>query len=556
MKKHRVGRVTIPPQPDPAVQETAFAADASPELQVLEHEPLPDDGDSSQRAPLSSSATAAAAAAAAAAQPNNYNYTYGSFPTSDERGRPPGPAKSTTRALAPDLLRGLLMVLMALDHNAMALRSWPHGTAVDGEQDSAVVHEWNRPVAYAIRTLTHLCAPGFTFLLGMGVVYFGRSRTNLGWSARRMAWHFLLRAVVLMLVSVVIGLAMTAGDVWFFNIVLFALAVDYLLAGLLWIAMSRTEQTLAFVLLKVLPDGKKDDPTEPLLQDRQGEEDIAPDRTIIRVADISWHVHNAVLFGLAVLTIWWNIWLSPTGGHCQVEHVEMLPESNWFRIWFYPIQGPHVLSGFPPLAWISFAILGLLYGRVILAKSWSGKAITAANAAAGAAFSLVFVLTRLLHFGNLSEGCLQMPEHIQHPGADQYLTSLPSFFYLTKYPPDVAFWSFTMAGNLFLLALLGTLPSNFASRAFKVLLVFGTSALFFYVVHLILLFSMAVGLVAWLGHSLSFKDPFVGGPVVGVDELWAFFLNWALVLAMLYPLCRWYGRFKRTREPDSIWRFF
>ena len=186
---------------------------------------------------------------------------------------------------------------------------------------------------------------------------------------------------------------------------------------------------MAFLLLRVLPEGKKlkGGVREPLLGDRgdsEIEEGVATDRSIIRAANISWHLHNVVLVVLAGVTIWWNIWLSPTGGYCDLEEHSLdweVPENPWLRVWFWTVNTPRVLSGFPPFAWLSFAILGLLYGRVILARSWSAKAITAGNALAGVVFTLVFVSTRLFHWGNLSEGCLQMPEHTAHPDRNQYL---------------------------------------------------------------------------------------------------------------------------------------
>lgn len=541
MKATPSGAVELPPQPDGAVQETSFElppSASSTTLTLLDHEPIPDETD-----PL--------------AAPHNGYHTISRPPSPKTTTRPPSPA----RALAPDILRGLLMVLMALDHNAIALHSWPHGTAVDGEYDAAPVHKWNHRLAATIRVLTHLCAPGFTFLLGMGVAYFGRSRTNLGWSAEQMVWHFGVRAVVLTLVTELIGLIMTAGEVWFFNIVLFALAVDYFLAGLLWMGIAKTERGLGYVVLRVLPKKEEDEATGPLLAERRGEDDIgvAPDRAIIRAADISWHLHNAMLLGLAVVTIWWNIWLSPTGGHCGVEPGWEKPASLWIQVWFWPVGGittGRVLSGFPPMAWLSFAILGLLYGRIVLARSWSTTAINSANAVAGLGFFLVFVLTRLLHFGNLSEGCLHMPEHVANPQGNQYLASVASFFYLIKYPPDVAFWALTMAGNFFLLALFGSIPQTVAKKVFHVLLVFGTSALFFYVTHMVVLFSTGALMVAWVGRELDSNDPWTGEPGRGVDQIWAICANLGFCLALLYPLCRWYGTFKKSKGPDSIWRFF
>lgn len=533
----------IPPadQPRSDIQETAFASSSSADLTRLEPDAIP------HGASRNGSETPRRAG-------------YGSTLPSATPTTSTTPKKPTapSRAIAPDILRGLLMVIMALDHNAMTLHSWPHGTAVDGERDAAPVDEWNRPFARVVRTLTHLCAPGFTFLLGMGVAYFSRSRTNMGWPASKMVRHFVVRAVVLTAVMEVMGFALLLGELWFFNIVLFALAVDYLLVGLLWVALTSTEKRLATLLLHVLPERKTDDSTEPLLADREGQEDIAPDRAIMRAADISWHLHNLVLASLAIVTIWWNIWLSPTHGHCGVPPSFEPPSSLLVRIWFYSLSTRRVISGFPPLAWLSFAIVGLLYGRIVLSRPWAPSTVNRANALTGLGFAAIFVATRLLRVGNLSEDCLHMPEHVAQPaGANPYLASVASFFYLVKYPPDVAFWSFTLSVNFALLAFFGALPPRFAKRTFHVLLVFGTSALFFYVVHMFLLFGLGALWIKAVGHRLETKDPFTNQPGgIGVDQIWAFLANWAMVLAILYPLCRWYGRFKKTKGVDSIWRFF
>ncbi|KAH8881447.1 hypothetical protein GQ53DRAFT_754293 [Thozetella sp. PMI_491] len=544
MSRQRKPRTAaMPPQPDPAVEETSFEADGytTPQLEAQ-----PRSGVISGR---------------------DGNSGYGTVPAPDEPtngvSQPTEQPKSPARAIAPDLLRGLLMMLMALDHNALALNAWSQSTVIVYEDDSVVAHEWNVPVAFVLRIFTDLCAPGFTMLLGMGIVYFGRSRTNQGWSSQRMARHFFIRGLVLTAVTVAIGVIMTAGSIWFFNIVLFALAVDYTVAGLLWLAMSWTEKTLAAVLLKVLPDADEDDPREPLIQRRDGlAQQIAPDRKIVRAANISWHLHNAALLVLGVNAMWWNIWMSPTGGHCRREDTPdgaawaSFPANNWLRIWFYPVEEPGVLSRFPPFAWLSFAILGLLYGRIVLARSWSTRQIVLGNSLAGLASLVLFSLTRVLRFGNLSEDCLQMPEHLAHPGANQYLASVWSFFYLVKYPPDVAFATMTTGGNLMLLALFSAVPSRFAVRWGHVLQVFGTSALFFYVVHLPVLFGFGRLARAWLAHPTGRIDPHTGEEMVGVDSLWGFFGNWLLLMVVMYFLCKHYGAFKRTKGPDSLWRFF
>lgn len=546
--------------PEASVQETSFEDDA-----------LTENDDNARRQPSPQQATQPDGTALSPAA-NSSQLRYGSVSRQDSQShnhhapsmliKPSG--STTARALAPDLLRGLLMVLMVIDHNTLTLNPWEHEAAINGETDSGhPVHRWNRLVAYITRSLTHLCAPGFTFLLGMGVVYFGRSRKALGWSARRMAWHFSARALVLTLICVPLGLLLSLGRIWFMNIVLFALAVDYLLAGLLWLLISSTEESLAFGLLKILPSTEKDDASEPLLADRRDEEDIAPDRKIMRASDISWHVHNVILFSLALVTIWWNLWFSPTGAHCTSPEpmhspatAMNLPQSNWFRVWFYPFIAGGFVSAYPPLGWVSFAILGLLYGRIVLARPWTKAVVVVGNLMMALPFLLVFVLTRVLQFGNLSKYCLQMPEHEASPDINPYLASWESFFYLVKYPPDIAFWSYGVGFSIFLLAFFGAFPTFVASTVLNPLLVYGNSALFFYITHLILLFSTRLIWLPKFGREKGWTDPQTGEHVVGIDSLLIYWLNWMLVLAVMYPLCKCYGAFKKTKGPNSLWRFF
>ncbi|KAI0025774.1 hypothetical protein F4780DRAFT_719853 [Xylariomycetidae sp. FL0641] len=484
-----------------------------------------------------------AANAAAAASPNK---------------KPSGGAP-TPRALAPDLLRGLLMVLMALDHSVAALKPWGHGQSRGSETDAEPVPAWNqRDLGYAIRTLTHLCAPGFALLLGMGVVYFSRSRSQrLGWGAARLARHYALRAAVLTAITVGLGVVFTAGRYWFLNAVLFALAVDYLLVGLLWLLFARTEPALAAVAARFLPrDLVEEDAARPLIV---GQDSIA-DKREGRARALAWHVHNAVLAVLTGVTIWWNIWLSPTHGHCLAEQQEMTVSSTtqtsaFWRIWFYIVVEGRVISVFPPLAWLSFAILGLLYGRLILARPWPAATVRLATLAAAFAFGLLFVFTRVFQFGNLSQGCLRTPDQAAHPGGNQYLASPKSFFFLVKYPPDVAFFAFTLAANFLLLAVFDFIPHRIAARL-TVLTGFGGSALFFYIVHHPIVFSAAAVLTHWFGRPLGEQDPLTGKPAFGVDNVWILFGLWAGTLTVLFPICQWYSRFKMRKSADSIWRFF
>ncbi|KAL9596227.1 MAG: hypothetical protein Q9219_005938 [cf. Caloplaca sp. 3 TL-2023] len=469
-------------------------------------------------------------------------------------------ASPTPRALAPDLLRGLVMVLQAIDHCSVSQGAWRHGVALQSEQDGTIVNQWNDPVPWTARMLTHLCAPAFMFLLGMGVVYFGRSRTKLGWSSWQMLKHFAIRAFVLAAVNeLFLTLPFGRGRIYILNIVLLALAVNYLLTGLLWLAINASERTLSTLLESPnasMDDG--DDIARPLLQD--GTKPV-----MTWAMRCSWHIHNAILLALTIVTIAWNHWLSPHHGRCPIPSPPgysgpTQPNSSglgsWFDFWFLTVSYPGVISPFPPLAWLSPAILGLIYSRLVLSRDWKAYTVNAGNAFVGVILMLLFVLTRLLHFGNLSEDCLRMPEQLASSGSNQYLVSFRSFFYIVKYPPSFSYIAFTMSLNFFLLAFFGALPEKVARRI-PMLVTFGQSALFFYIVHLLLFFGLGTLVKNWFGHDLGYTSPMNGKPAIGTEgEPAIMWITWLLGLAILWPLCGWYGRFKSTKGPNSVWRFF
>ena len=407
----------------------------------------------------------------------------------------PKPTSASSRAVAPDLLRGLILPLMSLDHAALFMGAWLHGTPKQTESAGTIFTQWNFNAAYVSRTITHLCAPGFFFLMGMGTVYFHRSRAKIGWARGRMIRHFVVRAVALTLVSEVMGQSlMYARHILIINIVLIGLAVDYLLTGLLCVVVDQTEKALASALDRW--GETKDEDRTPLVRDSaangNAEEQpgvVSPASSSARSQSLSFWLHNVLLAVLTYITIFWNVWLSPTHGHCPSTSlhasVAAPPASGtswgtWFDFWFYPVQNRWVMSGFPPLGWISFCVFGMLYARVMLHKRWTPRAVVAGNLGVAVLLAALFVATRLLHFGNLSEGCLRMPEQLAHPERNQYLASVKSFFYITKYPPSPAFFALTMAVNFALLALFSAIPPSVAT-AIPGLMNYGGSALFFYV---------------------------------------------------------------------------
>jgi hypothetical protein len=91
---------------------------------------------------------------------------------------------------------------------------------------------------------------------------------------------------------------------------------------------------------------------------------------------------------------------------------------------------------------------------------------------------------------------------------------------------------------LIFIGLFSRLRSSLKRRG-NPLLVFGQSALFFYILHLYLFALIGLFFASRGGSGLAIMYPV-----------------WMLGLFILYPLCLRYGRFKKRKPADSIWRFF
>jgi hypothetical protein len=107
---------------------------------------------------------------------------------------------------------------------------------------------------------------------------------------------------------------------------------------------------------------------------------------------------------------------------------------------------------------------------------------------------------------------------------------------VVKYPPSIAFTLITTGVNLLVLGLFARAGAGL-QWLLQRLAVFGRVPLFFYLTHLFL--------YAGLGHWLT-----PGG--TSVPRMLPL---WLLGLAVLYPLCLWYGRLKQRQGASLILRF-
>ncbi len=125
------------------------------------------------------------------------------------------------------------------------------------------------------------------------------------------------------------------------------------------------------------------------------------------------------------------------------------------------------------------------------------------------------------------------------------LSTFLSFLNVTKYPPSLLYLLLTLGTTLIFLGI----SENFRGRVVNFFTTFGRVPFFYYLLHLYLMHVLAVIYGLMSGHGwklLSLPDwlPEIhsmrgyGTNLVGV------YLVWFLVIAIAYPLCKWYDRYK------------
>src|SRR6266487_646855 len=123
-----------------------------------------------------------------------------------------------------DILRGAVMLIMALDH----VRDFTHIHAMDQDPLNLAT---TTPVLYFTRWITHFCAPTFVFLAGTSAYLLGLKKTKAalsGFLLKRGAWLIVIEAAI-------ISLALTFNPIYSAIIfqVIWAIGISMVLLGLL-----------------------------------------------------------------------------------------------------------------------------------------------------------------------------------------------------------------------------------------------------------------------------------------------------------------------------------
>ena len=208
------------------------------------------------------------------------------------------------------------------------------------------------------------------------------------------------------------------------------------------------------------------------------------------------HVKTPILLALAVAII--------------VFHPLMEFPSAIDWILHTPSREGFLRSLYPVFPWFGVMLFGFVVGRDSvtrkrLSRFWVGAAVSCL---------LGFFAVRLPGgFGNA----------YTHDGIGAL-----NFWFFSKYPPDLAWLSWSFWQIFLALAVLRQLTTERCPPILEVLSVFGRVSFFFYLTHFYVL-ALAMPLVHG-GHSLGFV-----------------YAVWLLLLALMYKPCQWYLSKKTTR---------
>ncbi|HXS87755.1 MAG TPA: heparan-alpha-glucosaminide N-acetyltransferase domain-containing protein [Steroidobacteraceae bacterium] len=372
-------------------------------------------------------------------------------------------AHGFARVASIDILRGLVMVLMALDH-VRDFFTDVRFDPLDLSQTTAAL--------FLTRWITHFCAPTFVLLAGVSAYLTGRSCTRAELS--RFLWTRGLWLVVLEVTLMSL--------VWTFNV-----RYDHgLFLQVIW-AIGVSMLVLAALVHLPMP--------------------------------------QIAAFSLLII-----------GGHNLLDGIEPQSFGAWAPLWsLLHVQEPipYGFVAYPLIPWIAVMSLGYCIGSLFdlereRRRQWFVYL--------GAGSLTLFVLLRATNvYGDPIDWTLQSTT----------VRTLLSFVDVHKYPPSLQYVLLTLGAALLSLAALESVRGKFA----EVLRTFGRVPLFFYVLH-VALAHLAAGIV---GLATGFGTALLSGDFMQVPQQWGFglpvvYLAWLLVIATLYPACRWFAAVKRRRD--------
>lgn len=396
-----------------------------------------------------------------------------------------------------DLYRGILMVLMLIDHT----RDLVHSDGLAGLHDPLDVNSttW---LLYLTRWITHLCAPGFVLLAGASAG-FQRLRGTSVPALSRFLWT---RGLALILIELVVVRMVTS-----FN-------VDPKFFGNLQVIWAIGVSMIALAAFVHLSDG-----------------------VILTIGMLIVCGHN-VLDGVTVPV--WNGPADPTPSFGDKLWI-VAHQGGFFPL--YGANGPVVRIHYPLLPWIGLIAVGFVFANLWRMNEERRRRVLRQL---GVALIAAFIALRLTHlYGD------NIPWHAQ----DTFAKTVGSFMNAQKYPPSLLYLLATLAPCLLALSVLeGRTLTRPLARA---LITYGRVPMFYYLLQWSwawvcgVLVTSAAGLpltpyfAPRAGRFFGGPTPILGGTLAHV------YLFWFLGVVVLYFPCRWYAGVKSRRKDLVLLRY-
>jgi uncharacterized membrane protein len=379
-----------------------------------------------------------------------------------------------------DVTRGLVMVIMALDH----VRDFMHSTSIS---QSPTNLQTTTTLLFMTRWVTHLCAPTFVFLSGVSAYISFKRSNNISVSRA-----FLLKR----------GIWLVILEFTFIN---FALWYDIHFRLMIMEVISAIG--LSFIVLSFLLK--------------------LPSRII-------------GLIGLLIIF-----------GHNLLQGIHI--PSNPVAIFFFSVllrpfmmsttTGFSFFTAYPLVPWLGIMMAGFACGEFFELPSEKRNKIFLKI---GLSALLLFIIIRFINiYGDPSVWSRQKSA----------LFTFLSFINTTKYPPSLLF-TLLFLGIMFLLLFISEKLKN---RFTEILSVYGRVPLLYFILHLFIIHSLMFAMLYLQGFGVKdmvfgvFKNgrPETGGGV----QLPAIYLIWLSVIVLLYPVCKWYDRFKSEHKEKQLLRY-
>jgi uncharacterized membrane protein len=199
-----------------------------------------------------------------------------------------------------------------------------------------------------------------------------------------------------------------------------------------------------------------------------------------------------------------------------------------------------LLVGYPVLPWFGIMLVGFACGVVF---SGGKEARTKLFLQTSVCLLALFIVVRLINiWGDPSAWSVQK----------NWMFTLMSFINVSKYPPSLLYTLVTLGVAFGLLFIAEKVEASWK----KILLVYGSVPMFYYLIHFYLIHSIAQ--LVMLGQGFSWSDfqfePFKFGRPSAPSGISLFYvyLFWLAVVAALYPVCKMYAAYKKA-HPEKGW---